>query len=63
MQQNDVHVQRACKELSKSTVTIPTIEYIHLIGCQKQVSQFMKLELTNDEQDAPIMLQSEVIGT
>ena len=32
-QSNDIHVQRVCKELAKSTITILTIEYMHLTGC------------------------------
>ena len=34
---------------------------MHLTGCQKPVAQFLKLEPIDDEQDPPIMLQSEVI--
>ena len=48
--------------LSKTIVRVALLEYIRLIGCQSQVAELLRLHVKKDEQDPPIMLQSEVIN-
>lgn len=40
---------------------MPLLDLIQLTHCQIQVVDHMKLQLVEEEQDQPIMLQSEII--
>lgn len=48
--------------LSKVTVLIPLLELVRLAQLQNQVSEFLKLNEDEGEQDPPIVLQSEIIN-
>lgn len=50
-----------CGELSKVKVPVPLLDLIQLTQCQTQVVEHLKLRPMEEEQDPPIILQSEII--